>query len=126
MRRRASRQVEAFDGISWGLITDYTLINEKFLVEEVFKYRNANPGVQLHWKMTTANQKHNRPEFDFAWSLVKSGAFDSVYDSWSLTFNLVEHHPNLMWDPLHFYGPVYQFLNQVLIAHVCSVDNLST
>jgi hypothetical protein len=95
--------------------------HKKFLVEEVFRFRSVTPGVQVHWKMTTATKGHNRPDFEFARSLVKSGAFDSVYDSWSLTLNIAEQHQNLMWDPMHFYGPVYQGLNQALIALVCSL-----
>ena len=96
-------------------------VHEKVLVEEVFKFRNATPDVQVHWKMTTSSKHRNAPEFDFVRSLVKSGAFDSWYDTWSLTAKVVNQYPQLLWDPSHFDAKVYRGLNQALIAYLWSV-----
>jgi hypothetical protein len=96
-------------------------VHKQFVIDEVLRFRKVAPGVQVHWKMTTASKRGNKPEFEFARSLVKSGAVDSVYDAWSLTATVPAQHPELMWDTLHFDGPVYQGLNQALIAYLWSL-----
>jgi hypothetical protein len=109
-------------GLWWQANGGNSFVNhQRFIIDEVLRFRNATPGVKVHWKMTTA-KKGVRPEFEFARSLVDSGAFDSIYDAWSLTADITEHYPELMWDLSHFEGPVYQGLNQALLAYLCSLS----
>jgi hypothetical protein len=109
-------------GVWWKVKGKNSLAPHKeFVVREVLNFKNDNPGVRVHWKMTTASKIRYSPEFEFAWSLVKSGAFDSVYDAWSLTVKIVEENPELMWDANHFEGPAYKGLNQALIAYLWSL-----
>ncbi len=96
--------------------------HERLVFDEIQKFRNKTSSeVKIHWKMTTASKLNNRPEFNFTHSLVNSGAFHSFFDTWSLTIGIVQSYPEYLWDSVHFFGPVYKGLNQVLIAYLSSL-----
>jgi len=91
------------------------------LVSEALRFRSTTE-TRLHWKMTTANRDPPMPpEFAFARSLVEAGAFDAVFDAWSLTAPIAQRPGGLMWDRSHFEAAVYEGLNRALVAYVCSL-----
>lgn len=95
------------------------------LLEEMAQFHQVFPGVKVHWKTTTASKLQDAqdysPELDFARKLVESEAFVSFFDAWALTTKVVRQHPELLWDNLHFFTPVYKGLNLVLLAYLASL-----
>ena len=91
------------------------------LVEELLRFRQTRQAA-VHWKMTTASNMHVPPEFAFARDVVAAGAFDGVFDTWSLTIDIARNPVGLMYDHCHFEPRVYEGLNRALIAYVCSLQ----
>ena len=88
------------------------------LLGEVLRLRGASPGLRLHWKMTTSPQEpvEPGPEFVFVRDIIAAGAFDGVFDTWSLTASIARSPHGLMWDNSHFEPRIYEGLNRALIA----------
>jgi hypothetical protein len=91
--------------------------------DELTWFQRENPGVKLHWKMTTAGKYHRHPEleYQFAKSMAQSGVFHSIFDTWALTADIVDKYPELLWDHCHYQPQVYKGLNLALIAYLASL-----
>ena len=97
------------------------------VLHEMAKFQMSNPIAKMHWKTTTASRLQESSwgvhEIEFARQLTKSGKFVSFFDAWTLTIQVVEQYPELLWDNLHYFPLVYKGLNIVLLAYLASLHD---
>lgn len=109
-------------------VNEFSTSHSLLLLNEMTQFHTEFPTVQVHWKTTTASKLQNptdpNPDLEFAQALTQSSGFKSYYDAWTLTAILVQQRPEMLWDHVHFFSPVYKGLNLVLLAYIISLEPL--